>query len=104
MIPDIEIFMHDIVVHVVQGDISLRDVPKEWKSECLDSVVIHCHGNNISSAPFKLGRCCVADESSQFGGGERELRNIIIFKTNKRTDITVMTTRHYVPGGERATE
>ena len=32
MIPDIEIFMHDIVVHVVQGDISLRDVPKEWKS------------------------------------------------------------------------
>ena len=32
MIPDIEIFMHDIVVHVVEGDISLRDVPKEWKS------------------------------------------------------------------------
>ena len=30
----------------------------------------------------------------------RELRNIIIFKTNKCTDITVMTTRHYVPGGE----
>ena len=54
--------------------------------------------------PLKLGRCCVADESSQFGGGERELRNIIIFKTNKCTDITVMTTRHYVPGGEIATE
>ena len=32
MIPDSEIYMHDIVVYVVQGDISLRDVPEEWRS------------------------------------------------------------------------
>ena len=70
-------------------------------SECLDSIVIHRHGNNISPTPLlSFGRwcCCVADEGSEFGGGERELRNIIILKTNKRMHITVIATSHYVPG------
>ena len=74
-------------------------------SECLYSVIIHCHGNNISPAPLllllPLGRCCVADQGSEFGGGNRELRNIIIFEINKRTHITVTATRRYVPGGRQ---
>ena len=65
-------------------------------SECLDSVVIHCYGNNISSTPLQPDWCCVASEGSEFRGGKREFRNII-FKINKRTHITVITTCHQVP-------